>query len=62
MSGGFSLVDDFVKAMNDGIRGKASVWNPFVHLHCQADAADTGLLQKHGSALAVAAGLAMRSI
>ena len=62
VSGGFSLVDDFIKAMNDGVRGKASVWNPFTHLHCQAQVADTGLLQKHGPALAVAAGLAMRSI
>jgi hypothetical protein len=38
------------------------LWNPFDKIRCDAGQACEVLLQKNGPAMAVAAGLAMRSI
>lgn len=60
--GGFSLLDDFVKALTGGIEGKVSVWNPFLHMHCDDNIPGCDLIKKCGPAFAVAAGLAMRQV
>jgi Tfp pilus assembly PilM family ATPase len=57
-----SLGDGFAEVLGDGIAGDVLAWNPFVHLHCAAAVADAGLVQRCGSALAIAAGLAMREV
>lgn len=67
LSGGFALVKEFVEVLNRRLAVKAVVWNPFDRMsgcggwHCR-DAAQKDLLQKNGPAMAVAAGLAMRSV
>jgi type IV pilus assembly protein PilM len=60
--GGFSLLDDFVKALAGGIEGRVSVWNPFLQMHCDDNIAGGDLIKKCGPAFAVAAGLAMRRV
>lgn len=60
--GGFSLLDEFVKAMADGIDSEVSVWNPFSRMHCEDNVAGSDIAKKYGPALAVAAGLAMRQV
>lgn len=60
--GGFSLLDDFVKALADGIEAKVSVWNPFLQMHCDDNIPGCDLIKKSGPAFAVAGGLAMRQV
>jgi type IV pilus assembly protein PilM len=60
--GGFSLLDNFVKALAGGIEGRVSVWNPFLQMHCDDNIAGGDLIKKCGPAFAVAAGLAMRQV
>jgi type IV pilus assembly protein PilM len=60
--GGFSLLDDFIKTMIDGIDSEVSVWNPFSRMHCENNVAGSDIVKKYGPALAVAAGLAMRQV
>lgn len=62
VSGGFSQVDDFVKALAGSLDAEISVWNPFDHLDFHADATGEELAVKYGSSLTVAAGLAMRAV
>jgi type IV pilus assembly protein PilM len=65
--GGFALVREFVEVLNRRLAVKAVLWNPFDRMssgggwHCR-DAPQKDLLQKNGPAMAVAAGLAMRSV
>lgn len=64
--GGFALVREFVEVLNRRLAVKAVLWNPFDRMsgggwHCR-DATQKDLLQKNGPAMAVAAGLAMRSV
>ena len=60
--GGFSLLEDFVKALAGGINSRVSVWNPFLQMHCDDNTAGGDLIKKCGPAFAVAAGLAMRQV
>ncbi|MCX5635277.1 MAG: type IV pilus assembly protein PilM [Planctomycetota bacterium] len=60
--GGFSLVKGFVELFNNNFPASVVLWNPFEKMRCEADRTCMDVLQKNGPAMAVAAGLAMRSI
>jgi type IV pilus assembly protein PilM len=59
---GFALVKGFVELLNSRLPAKTMLWNPFDKIRCDADQNCRDILQKNGPAMAVAAGLAMRSI
>jgi len=72
--GGFALVNGFVELLDSRLPAKTVLWNPFDKMRCRADRHRRDILrrytakqlqdilQKNGPAMAVAAGLAMRSI
>jgi len=65
--GGFALAKGFVELLNSRLSAEAVLWNPFDKIRCDAGCNPRGIiqkniLQKNGPAMAVAAGLAMRSI
>jgi len=60
--GGFSLATGFIEALGGQLSAKAVLWNPFEKMHCQAGEQCRQNLEKNGPAMAVAAGLAMRSL
>ena len=68
--GGFTLVKGFVELLDSRLPAKASIWNPFDKIRCAAGRPTSAssvepckdILQKNGPAMAVAAGLAMRTI
>jgi type IV pilus assembly protein PilM len=65
--GGFALFGELVKILNDNLPMDVELWNPFEKIRCHVGRNHHGVLvknivRKHGPALAVAAGLAMRSI
>jgi type IV pilus assembly protein PilM len=60
--GGFSLAKGFVELFNNNFPAQVVLWNPFEKMRCEADRTCMDVLQKNGPAMAVAAGLAMRSI
>jgi len=60
--GGFALVEGFVEILDERLTVKASVWNPFETMNCSVGRHCLDVVQKKGPAMAVAAGLAMRSV
>lgn len=65
--GGFALTKGFVEFLDSQIPAEVVLWDPFDRVKCQVGRNHRGILQKNvlqknGPALAVAAGLAMRSI
>jgi type IV pilus assembly protein PilM len=60
--GGFALVKGFVELLDNQLPAEAVLWNPFEKIQCDAGQNCRDILQKSGPAMAVAAGLAMRSI
>jgi type IV pilus assembly protein PilM len=65
--GGFALAKGFVEILNSQLPAETVLWNPFDKMRCELGFGHRGTLQKNvlqnsGPALAVAAGLAMRSI
>jgi len=64
--GGFALFGKLVKLLKERLSIKIELWNPFEKMQCQSRILQGGLLKnivrKNGPAMAVAAGLAMRSI
>jgi len=60
--GGFALTRGFVELLNSRLGTRAVLWNPFETVRCAEDRQCQEILAKTGPALAVAAGLAMRSI
>jgi len=60
--GDFARVEGFVELLDSRLPAKASVWNPFDKIPCDAGRLCEDTLQKNGPAMAVAAGLAMREI
>jgi len=60
--GGFALVEDFIQLLNRDLSTKVVLWNPFNKMRCENDNVSKDTLENFGPALAVAAGLAMRSI
>jgi type IV pilus assembly protein PilM len=60
--GGFALVRGFVELLNGRLGAEAVLWNPFDKILCNANKRVGDILAHTGPAMAVAAGLAMRSI
>jgi len=64
--GGFALVGEFIEILNRRLAAKAVLWNPFAENSKfkiqNSKFISTDILQKNGPAMAVATGLAMRSI
>jgi type IV pilus assembly protein PilM len=59
---GFALAKGFVGLLDSHLPARVVLWNPFDRIHCDADQNCRDILQQKGPAMAVAAGLAMRSI
>jgi len=59
---GFAQVKGFVELLDSRLPARVMLWNPFDKIPCDADQNCRDILQKNGPAMAVAAGLAMRSI
>jgi type IV pilus assembly protein PilM len=66
LCGGFALFEKLVELLKNNLSIKIELWNPFEKMQCQSRVLKGVLLKnvirKNGPAMAVAAGLAMRSI
>ncbi len=60
--GGFALVRGFAELLNSRLGVEAVLWNPFEKIRRDAGQQFGDIFDKRGPALAVAAGLAMRSV
>ena len=60
--GGFAPAKGFVELLSSQLPVEAVLWNPFDKIRCDAGQRYKDILAKTGPAMAVAAGLAMRSI
>lgn len=60
--GDFARVEGFVELLDRRLPAKATVWNPFDKIRCDAGKRCKDVLETNGPAMAVAAGLAMREI
>lgn len=60
--GGFALAGGFVELLNSRLRVEAVLWNPFDKISLNANRQFKDIFAKTGPTMAVAAGLAMRSI
>ena len=60
--GGFAGAKGFMELLNRRLGAEAILWNPFDNVRCNVSQGSRDILKKHGHLLAVAAGLAMRSI
>ncbi len=60
--GGFALANGFVELFNSRLGIEAVLWNPFEKIHCDTSPQFKDICDKRGPAMAVAAGLAMRSV
>lgn len=59
---GFAPVEGLVELLDSRLPARTMLWNPFDKIPCDGDQKCRDILQKKGPAMAVAAGLAMRSI
>ncbi|MHC4757740.1 MAG: type IV pilus assembly protein PilM [Planctomycetota bacterium] len=59
--GGFALAKDFVGILDKHLSPETVLWNPFDRIPCNVDSECEQFLKNNGPAMAVAAGLAMRS-
>jgi Tfp pilus assembly PilM family ATPase len=59
---GFAAVKGFVELLDSHLPARTVLWNPFDKIPCDGNQNCRDVLKKHGHAMAVAAGLAMRSI
>ena len=60
--GGFARAKGLIDILDRNLPAQAVLWNPFENIPCRADSNCKEMLQKEGPSLAVAAGLALRSI
>jgi type IV pilus assembly protein PilM len=60
--GGFGMVRGFVDILNEQLPLKAILWNPFDTMKCSVDRKCLDVIHSKGPVMAVAAGLAMRSV
>jgi type IV pilus assembly protein PilM len=60
--GGFAGARGFMEMLNRKLGMETVLWNPFDNVSCNASQGCRDILKKNGHVLAVAAGLAMRSI
>ncbi len=62
LCGGFGTAAGFAEALESGLGIKVVVWNPFDGMQCEVGRQFWDIIQNKGPAMAVAVGLAMRSI
>ncbi len=60
--GGFAPAWGFVELLSNRLGTEVLLWNPFDNMRCEASKRSKDIYKKVGPAMAVAAGLAMRSI
>lgn len=60
--GGFALLKEFMDLLNLRLSVRALLWNPFDKMQSDVDGEQQDILRNKGPEMAVAAGLAMRSI
>ena len=60
--GGFGMVRGFVDILNRQLPIRAILWNPFDTMRCSVGRQCLDVIQTNGPAMAVAAGLAMRTV
>lgn len=60
--GGFARAKGFVELLDSQLPAEAVVWNPFERMHFDGSGSSAKMLKEHGCRLALAAGLAMRTI
>jgi type IV pilus assembly protein PilM len=60
--GGFALAKGFVELLDAHMPGRVVLWDPFKKARCQVHPKSKEILAKSGPVMAVAAGLAMRSV
>ena len=60
--GGFALINGFVELLNSRLGVEAVLWNPFEKIRSNIEPQFAQVCARKGPALAVAAGLAMRSV
>ena len=60
--GGFAPAWGFVELLSRRLGTEVLLWNPFDNMRCEASKKNTAIYRKVGPAMAVATGLAMRSI
>jgi type IV pilus assembly protein PilM len=60
--GGFAMVEGLVELLDKELPAKVVLWNPFEKIGCAAGHTCERMLHTEGPAMAIAAGLAMRSI
>ncbi|MGA2172782.1 MAG: type IV pilus assembly protein PilM [Sedimentisphaerales bacterium] len=60
--GGFGMVKGFIDILNKQLPVKAILWNPFDAMQCSVSRQCLDVIQTNGPAMAVATGLAMRSV
>lgn len=60
--GGFALTNGFVELLNGRLGIEVVLWNPFKQISCDTSPQFKDICDKKGPVLAVAAGLAMRSV
>ena len=60
--GGFATAKGFIDLLNRRLGAEVILWNPFENVSCDASKGCRDILEGRGPALAVAAGLAMRSL
>ena len=60
--GGFALARGFIELLSSQLAVEAILWNPFDKIRCDVGQRCKDIFAKEGPAMAVAAGLAMRSI
>ncbi|MBN1819019.1 MAG: pilus assembly protein PilM [Sedimentisphaerales bacterium] len=62
LCGGFALLGDFVAFLDESLPEEVAVFNPFAEIPWVGDSEGLQCAQKYGPALAVATGLAMRTV
>ncbi len=60
--GGFALTKGFIELLNSQLGVETVLWNPFEKIRCDTAQHLSDICSRRGPALAVAAGLAMRSV
>jgi len=60
--GGFALVKNFVELLNEQLTAEAVLWNPLQNVTCKTKYVSQEIIARNGPAMALAAGLAVRSI
>ncbi len=60
--GGFAIARGFIELLSRRLGTEVVLWNPFINIRCDASQECEEILKKYGHTMAVAAGLAMRSI